>query len=591
MKNKLKFISIFVSVVLILQTTNVFAGNIDCSSWALDEVTNAIDIGFVPENLQSDYTKPITRIEFCTLVVNMLDSINSKILEAGSREGIYYSDTDSDAVISASAVGIVSGIGDNKFDPDGDITRQEASRMLYMTSTIGERYNDARKYFDDKVSEMNNSVIMPHIFRDGFKIQSWAQESINYCYMYGIMQGRDNNLFDVDGTYSREQAIVTAYRVYKLYSRGEISVPEREYLYAKKEDKYGIWGYINEKNQWIIEPDYENPIYNAYAFEGNYAMIDMGGASGLRMINKKGEIVYAGYRQGIRFGDIASFENNGNEGTINLSTGEVIGEAAWRSQGLRSGSGETLVPIQDIETGLYGYYNSEGNLVIPKKYKEAYTFYNNRAIVKENESYKLIDRFGSMIMDFDIFLENGEFISDAVGDIYSVYKKGKDKNEFNYIYRVGKGIILNADKDIISTDLLISGDIYAETTDGIYMIYDRTGNIKIENSHVDILYDNSANVYRAFSNFCDDIPLYRIISNDGRDIIIAADNKYGEIGNGLFYVCDNRTITIYDSVGNIFETISVENSIYQAYSDNGVVFCTDVSGTLKGYTYMGEELF
>lgn len=51
------------------------------------------------------------------------------------------------------------------------------------------------------------------------------------------MQCIDNNQFDVNGTYSHEQAYITILRLYNLYRNGEISIPNRNYIYRRKENK------------------------------------------------------------------------------------------------------------------------------------------------------------------------------------------------------------------------------------------------------------------------------------------------------------------------------------------------------------------
>jgi len=594
----MRFIIFLLCAVLYFESVPIFAyennidGSLKCSDWAKNEIIRAIEIGLIPKDMQKDYTNPITREEFCILIVNMLSTLNNDIMNFCDAENIFYEDTDNDAVVSASGLGIVSGVGNNKFNPNGSITRQEASRMLYMTSTLGKRYPKINKYLSEKINNMNNSAIMPHIFRDGAKIQNWAQESINYCYMYGIMQGIDYNLFDVSGTYSREQSYITILRLYDLYKNGEISIPDRNCIYRKKENKDGteMWGYINEKNQWVIEPDsFNDPIYDAGEFKGNYAMADMGSAAGLRIINKNGDIVLGGFRHGTKFGDIVSFENN--KGTVNLNTGDIIGMESWLT-GLKSGAGETLTAIQDINTKLYGYYNTEGNLVIAKKYQEAYTFYNNRAIVKENDRYKLIDRFGNTIIDFDISLKNTEYIDNAVGDIYIVLKKGEYQNEFCYMAQAGKGIIIDNNKKNIQVRLMLSGDINVidENDSTLNIICDRKGNTIFTADSIDnIIYNESSDVYITippFSNVRED----RIFSRLGKEIITVDYNKYEIIGNGMLCAFNENNIFIYNNAGKITKTINIENNIKEIYSDNGIIFVYDVNDNFKGFTYLGEEI-
>ena len=54
-----------IAVILILCTGVAFAGN--PSGWVAEEVKNAINAGYVPEEIQADYTAPIKRGEFALM--------------------------------------------------------------------------------------------------------------------------------------------------------------------------------------------------------------------------------------------------------------------------------------------------------------------------------------------------------------------------------------------------------------------------------------------------------------------------------------------------------------------------------------------
>lgn len=56
-------------------------------------------------------------------------------------------------------------------------------------------------------SESTNS------WADASQISSWAHEGINYVVGAGIMNGTGENKFEPQGMFTREQAIVTVYRM------------------------------------------------------------------------------------------------------------------------------------------------------------------------------------------------------------------------------------------------------------------------------------------------------------------------------------------------------------------------------------------
>ena len=78
---KMKVMLILLCVLLISQNVTTFAKDaksneseviesvISYSQWAEESIKNSIELGLVPQNLQSDYTDKITRGEFCQLAV------------------------------------------------------------------------------------------------------------------------------------------------------------------------------------------------------------------------------------------------------------------------------------------------------------------------------------------------------------------------------------------------------------------------------------------------------------------------------------------------------------------------------------------
>ena len=95
------------------------------SGWAQDQVTAAIAAGLVPQGLQGAYQQPITRAEFTALVVALYERVNGEI---GGRST--FNDTDDENVQKAASIGVVGGTGGGNFSPDGRLTREQAATML-----------------------------------------------------------------------------------------------------------------------------------------------------------------------------------------------------------------------------------------------------------------------------------------------------------------------------------------------------------------------------------------------------------------------------------------------------------------------------
>lgn len=180
------------------------------SSWAQDEVSTAVTSNLVPFNLQNNYRNNITRKEFCQLIVTMLQAKNNTDVNGllnlyrTEKSESAFTDTSDKSVITATTLGIVNGRGNNKFAPDAYITRQEAAsiikrcaELMKINSTSG-----ANTQFDDSAS-----------------FSSWAKEPISYVSTLQnnegkvIMGGPGHNRFSPNGSYTREQAILTVLRL------------------------------------------------------------------------------------------------------------------------------------------------------------------------------------------------------------------------------------------------------------------------------------------------------------------------------------------------------------------------------------------
>ena len=171
------------------------------SDWAKPYVDKAKQYGILPDYLYCNYQHNITRAEFCTLLTNLLEqttgeSIDAIIEQYGLQIKSEYSDVSYYYVTCMTQLGIVSGIGKNKFNPLGEITRQEAAVMLKRTADIiGAETNK-----DISVSEGD----------------SWAKEGIAFAIKNNIMSGTGDN-FDAYGKFTKEQALTTLVRFYENF--------------------------------------------------------------------------------------------------------------------------------------------------------------------------------------------------------------------------------------------------------------------------------------------------------------------------------------------------------------------------------------
>ncbi|HOB12567.1 MAG TPA: S-layer homology domain-containing protein [Syntrophomonadaceae bacterium] len=94
--------------------------------------------------------------------------------------------------------GIVKGMGDKKFAPDQAITREQ---MAVIMSNYAKTMNLELK----PVQEEKH-------FADSDKISAYAREAVKEMQMAGLLSGKDNNLFDPQGTATRAEVSSVLHR-------------------------------------------------------------------------------------------------------------------------------------------------------------------------------------------------------------------------------------------------------------------------------------------------------------------------------------------------------------------------------------------
>lgn len=169
------------------------------SDWASDSVAEAVAKGLVPQNLQADYDRPATRAEFCALATACYEAVTGT--EIAQRKT--FSDTSDPSIEKMGAMGVVSGVGDGSFDPDGTLTREQAAAMLArLAEAMGEPLPEQMATFSDRAS-----------------ISAWAVAQVGQVQGVGIMGGVGDNRFDPAGNYTVEQSIITMLRLYKAVTQ------------------------------------------------------------------------------------------------------------------------------------------------------------------------------------------------------------------------------------------------------------------------------------------------------------------------------------------------------------------------------------
>ena len=186
--------------------------NITVSAWAKDYMRTAIENDLVPSYLLNiDFTKPITRAQFCALAVQTYQSITGETLTDDKYDndgylhevGVVFDDIYDNAlwqdIEKAYSLGVINGYGNNKFGPDDTITREQSATILTrLAEQLGIKTTVAKTPFTDTPA-------------------NWATENIARIYSIGVMNGTSATTFSPKDTYTAEQSTVTLVRIMENY--------------------------------------------------------------------------------------------------------------------------------------------------------------------------------------------------------------------------------------------------------------------------------------------------------------------------------------------------------------------------------------
>lgn len=190
--------------------------DITVSAWAEDYMRTAIENDLVPSYLLNiDFTKPITRAQFCALAVQTYQSITGETLTddkyRSDRYALFdghivfddiYDNSLSEDIEKAYSLGVINGYGNYKFGPDDTLTREQSAVVLMrLAEALGKPLTKASSVpFTDLVA-------------------TWSADGIAHAYGSGIMVGVTNTTFSPSSAYTAEQSVVTMVRMMEHYNK------------------------------------------------------------------------------------------------------------------------------------------------------------------------------------------------------------------------------------------------------------------------------------------------------------------------------------------------------------------------------------
>ena len=131
-------------------------------------------------------------------------------------------------------LGIINGVGNNKFNPTGSVTRGEWITMLYRAAGSPAVYSSVS-------------------FTD---VPSWCKDAVQWAVQNGITDGIGNNKFGPDMTLDRMQIVTFMYRFAKLQG---MDVSSTLYLSAYT-DGNTVDAWAQPAMKWALQKGYLDPV-------------------------------------------------------------------------------------------------------------------------------------------------------------------------------------------------------------------------------------------------------------------------------------------------------------------------------------------
>ena len=160
-------------------------------SWYYDAVSYVYEHGLMTGTSGTAFAPDanLTRAMMATVLWAMEGSpvVNYAMTYTDVSGGAWYAE----AVRWATSEGVVSGVGDNRFDPDAPITREQMAVMLYA-------YARTQGYGVSGRADLSR-------YTDAAAIGSWAETALEWAVAEGLISGTSDTTLSPQGQATRAQ--------------------------------------------------------------------------------------------------------------------------------------------------------------------------------------------------------------------------------------------------------------------------------------------------------------------------------------------------------------------------------------------------
>lgn len=179
------------------------------SEWAKEEVAKAEEFGLLAGLENINYQANITRADFAKLIMNCVSpALGLSTEELAGDNGAQFTDIDDVSVNAAALLGIVKGVGEGKFQPEKEISRQEIAVMMHRAINAVSILLD-KEYISAATDDLS-------AYTDAASVADWAKAGVATLAANEIMKGTGEGVLSPLSQTTVEQAILLATRIFDL---------------------------------------------------------------------------------------------------------------------------------------------------------------------------------------------------------------------------------------------------------------------------------------------------------------------------------------------------------------------------------------
>lgn len=198
-----KLLSVFVSIVILagILSTTVLAEtpfkDVDEDAWYYEAVNEAYNAGFFNGVSENTFAPDavMSRAMFVTVLANMTSDYVEQDVDVSPFEDVPASEWFASAIIWAVENGLTNGVSERKFDPNGNVTREQMAVFMY-------------RYAEKTGNDTSYTSGASDVFSDADQISDWAKKAVDWAVTHKVLNGDGGRIRATDGAERSEVAQV-----------------------------------------------------------------------------------------------------------------------------------------------------------------------------------------------------------------------------------------------------------------------------------------------------------------------------------------------------------------------------------------------